>query len=554
MWPRTAKRIPLSEQARARLGIDDAALTPTEVIRAILRAPVDLLFNGGIGTFVKASGETHDDAQDRASDAIRVDADQLRARVVGEGGNLGLTRLARIEYARAGGPVAADFIDNSAGVDCSDHEVNLNILLGLAERAGELTRPQRDELLRAITDDVVAHVLYDSFEQAQILAQEVEISAGRLYAYEDLMGRLEEERLLDRDAENLPTADEMAERRRARRGMERPELALLLAYAKRSVRAHLLESPLPDDPWLERDLAGYFPAPVAERFAHHLAQHPLRRELIATVNANMIVNALGPTFVSELQGEMGVQVSDVVRAFRIAREVTGAREQWDAIEQLGRSVERGLATELMTGIDELVESVTRWYLAHRSGADLGAAIAAEHEGYERLGPALDRTGDASWSERRAETAARLAERGVPAPLARAYARRRELAQAPDVIAAAAHSRRSVQDVARTFHLLGQRLRLDWLRGQLDAFAPTTRTQRWALHAVRDDAWASWSALVREALGESHGASVDDAVEAFVERRAVKVRRLGAVMRSLTVDGASDLPALMLAVRHLRNLA
>jgi glutamate dehydrogenase len=554
VWPRTAKSINLSEQARAALGIGDEALTPNEVIRAILRAPVDLLWNGGIGTVVKASSESQDDAQDRASEAIRVNADELRARVVGEGGNLGLTRRARTEYSARGGRVNADFIDNSAGVDCSDHEVNLKILLGLAERAGDLTRPERDELLRDVTDDVVAHVLYDSFLQAQIVAQEVELSAAHLYAYEDLMALLEEDGLLDRDSEDLPTGEEMAERRRAGRGMERPELALLLAYGKRFVRRELLESPLPDDPWLERDLRGYFPPAVVERFGRLLPEHPLRRELVATLSANEIANALGPTFVSQMQGELGVQTSDVVRAFRIAREVTGAGEHWEAIEQLGRDVERSAITELMAGTDELVEAVTRWYLAHRPGADLGAAIAVGREGFERLFAALDDIGDDAWRERHAEEVKRLTERGVPEQLARAHACRRELAQAPDVIATAAEAGRSVEDVARAFFVLGQRLRIDWLRAQLDALAPTTRTQRWALHAVRDDTWAAWSTLVRRALEESQGAPVEEAAEAFVEHRAVQVRRLAAVTRSLSVDGTSDLPALMLAVRHLRNLA
>jgi glutamate dehydrogenase len=397
-------------------------------------------------------------------------------------------------------------------------------------------------------------VLYDSFLQAQIIAQEVEVSAGRLYAYEDLMAGLEEDRLLDRASEDLPTGEEMAERRRAGRGMERPELALLLAYAKRFVRRELLESPLPDDPYLERDLRGYFPPAVVERFGDRLAEHPLRRELVATINANMVGNALGPTFVSHLQGELGVQISDVVRSFRIAREVTGAAEHWEAIEQLGRDIDRSAITELMAGTDELVEAVTRWYLAHRPGADLGSTIAVGREGFERLFAALDDIGDDAWRERHAERVSRLVERGVPEKLARAHACRRELAQAPDVITTASDAGRSVEEVARAFFVLGQRLRIDWLRAQLDALAPTTRTQRWALHAVRDDTWAAWSKLVRRALEESPGAPVEGAADAFVERRAVQVRRLGAITRSLSVDGTNDLPALMLAVRHLRSLA
>src|SRR3954466_15543100 len=235
VWPRAAKSIPLSAQARAALGVDEEAPAPADVIRAILRAPVDVLWNGGIGTVVKASFETDSDAHDRSSDAIRVDASDLRCRVVGEGGNLGFTQRAPIEFAAGGGRINADFIDNSAGVDCSDHEVNLKILLNVAVDRGGLDRPDRDELLRAVTDDVAEHVLYDSFLQAQIVAQEVRGSAGRMYAYEDLMLALEGEGLLDRHIEFLPSSEEMADRRRAGRGLERPELAVLLAYAKRSL-------------------------------------------------------------------------------------------------------------------------------------------------------------------------------------------------------------------------------------------------------------------------------------------------------------------------------
>ena len=260
VWPRAAKRIPLSEATQSALGIEDESLAPTDLIRAILRAPVDLLWNGGIGTVVKASDETDEAAQDRASDAIRVDASELRCRAVGEGGNLGLTRRARVEFARNGGRINADFIDNSAGVDCSDHEVNLKILLGLAERRGELTRPDRDALLRDMTEDVVAHVLYDSFLQAQIIAQEAERSAGRLDAYEDLMAVLEEDGLLDRASEALPSGEELADRRRAGRGMERPELASLLTYAKRRVKRSLLDSPLLDDPVARARPARLLPA------------------------------------------------------------------------------------------------------------------------------------------------------------------------------------------------------------------------------------------------------------------------------------------------------
>jgi glutamate dehydrogenase len=266
----------LSPQARQVLHVDAERMSGEELIQAVLRMPVDLLWNGGIGTYVKASRETNADVGDRANDGVRISGNELRARVVGEGGNLGFTQRGRIEYAQAGGRINTDAVDNSAGVDCSDHEVNLKILLGLAEQRGDLTRKQRDELLQAVADDVVRHVLYDNYLQAQILSQEVAASSGRLEAYEDLMTSLEAEGALERAIEYLPSTDEMAERRKAGGGMERPELCVLLAYAKRSLKQALLHSSLPDDPYLEHELERYFPRGVVERFGSLLPEHPLK--------------------------------------------------------------------------------------------------------------------------------------------------------------------------------------------------------------------------------------------------------------------------------------
>jgi glutamate dehydrogenase len=554
VWPRSAKSVPLSPQARAALGVEDERLTPTDVIRAILRAPVDLLWNGGIGTVVKASGETDADAMDRASDAIRVNADELRCRVVGEGGNLGLTRRARVEFARGGGLVNADFIDNSAGVDCSDHEVNLKILLGLAERRGELDRPARDELLREVTGDVVEHVLYDSFLQAQILSQEVAVAPSRMYAYEDLMAQLESGGLLIRESERLPATEEIAERRRAGRGLERPELALLLAYAKRLLALDLLASDFCSDPWLERDLREYFPGAVVERFGHLLGEHPLRRELIAMINANALANSLGPTFVSQLAAERGADAADIVRAFRIAREVTGAAARWDAVEGLSHSIDRRAATELMTGVDRLVEGAARWYLGHGTGG-LEERIAAAEAPFARLVAALPEIGSDAWRSGREEVVQGLVARDVPIDVAWSHALTPELMPAPDIIAVAAETGRSVETVARAFHALTARLDLVWLLGALDELPQPTRTQRWAVQAVREDCLDALGELARAALLEA-GPDTEPgaAVDAYLDSRAALSRRLDAVTGSLSVEGTGDLPALMLAVRAVRALA
>ena len=553
VFPRTAKSIPLSPQIREALGVSEGSFAPNDLIRAILRAPVDLYWNGGIGTVVKASDESDADAADRSSDAIRVDAKDLRAKVVGEGGNLGFTRRARVEYAASGGRINADFIDNSAGVDCSDHEVNLKILLGLAERRGELTRAERDELLFSVTEDVTQHVLYDSFLQAQIIAQEVDRSASRLYAYEDLMTLLEENKLFSRASEDLPSSEEIGERRRSGRGMERPELAILVAYSKRLLARALEQSDFVEEPWLERDLREYFPAAVVQRFGHLLADHPLKRQLICMVNSNLLVNSLGPTFVSQLLAERGAEAADVVRAFRIARDVTGAEARWEVVERL-EGVEKAPQLELMGGVDRLVEEITRWYLTWEPEGEIDETIAAGRDGFERLAAVLSDLGSDERKRRREQVADRLVGVGVPEPLARAHAVRPEQRYAPDMVWVAGSTGRPIEEVAEVFFEVGAELRLDWMETELERVPATSRMQRWALQAVREDAAQVRRELAGGVLAEtSEGAPAHERVQAFLAERTDARRRLELFLRSLSREGESDLAGLTLAVRQLRAL-
>ncbi len=515
VWPRSAKSIALPERARAALGIEAETLTPDEVIRAILRAPVDLFFNGGIGTIVKASLETDADARDRASDAIRVNAAELRCRVVGEGGNLGFTQRARIEAAEHGVGIHADFIDNSAGVDCSDHEVNLKILLDLAVKGGTIDSGERNAILRAATDDVVAHVLQDSYRQARILSREQGIAPTRIYAYGDLMDTLEAEGILDRNADGLPTVSALGQRRRAGVGLHRPELAVLLAHAKRSLTDALLDCELIDDPWLERDLRGYFPPAVVERFGDLIPEHRLRRELTATLVANELVDALGPSFVSRLCTELGASPSDVVRAYRIARDVTGAIGRFATIDALDSGLDDEVAIELIEGVERLVETVTRWYLTHAPEGTLQELVEAGHEGFDAIEDALE----ASPPERVSAVRERLEALGVPETLAQAHALTDDLSFAPDVLAVAAECDRPLEDVGLAFARLGDRLRFGWLEDELDELPATQRMQRWAIQALRDDARRARRGLVAAALTEAPDLDAEDAVAAFVERHS-----------------------------------
>ncbi|CAN5688617.1 NAD-glutamate dehydrogenase [soil metagenome] len=554
---RTAKIVTLSLQARAALGIaDDVAqeMTPAEVIGHALQAPADLLWNGGIGTYVKAADEGHTEVGDRANDLLRVNGEQVRARVVGEGGNLGFTQRGRVEYARAGGRINTDFIDNSAGVDTSDHEVNIKILLGLAIVRGELTMDERNELLQASADDVVAHVLYDNYQQAQILSQELELSAQRVEAFEDLMQQLEAgEGELERDVEFLPSSEEMAERRSAGEGLTRPELAVLLAYAKRAIFAALLASDLPDSPYLVQDLRSYFPGSIVERFGHLIDEHPLRRELVATIASNDVVNAQGITFVSRMVTETGASPADVVRAFRIARDVTGAVRRWSDVEGLDGLIDPGIQNELMTGVDWLVETTSRWYLVHATGKHLAEAVEDAHRSFEELSGVIDQIGPAAWREEHEHAARRLEAEGVPAELARRHAFQAELVHGPDIITVSHSSGRTVLEVARAFFLLGERLQLDWLEKQVETMPAGSRWQRWALQSMEDDLFTLRRSLAEAVLDECSGLPIDEAVEKFLESRDDAFTRLQRFMRSLAVDGMGDLAQLTVSLRQIRAL-
>jgi glutamate dehydrogenase len=558
VWPRSAKSIEISPETRLALGMEAEELSPGELISAILRAPVDLLYNGGIGTYVKATTEADADAGDRVNDDLRVDGKDLRCRVVAEGGNLGFTQRGRIEFALGGGRINTDFIDNSAGVDTSDHEVNLKILLGLAVGRGELTTDDRNALLAEVEEDVVRHVLYDNFLQAQILSQEAVTSAHHMEAYEDLMVVLETREVLDRELEALPNADEMAERRRTNRGMTRPELAVLLAYAKQNLTNALLASSLPDSAYLETDLRGYFPPPVVERFGPLLNEHPLRRELIAMLVANDVVNSQGITFVSRVVTETGADAADVTRAYRIARDVTGAVERWEEIEALVGTLEPALLDDLMEGVDQLVEVTARWYLQHVPG-QLGRAIEAHAEPFRAFAGAVGEVAPAGWKQERERAAWALMDRGVPERIARAHVLQPFLVHGPNVAEVALATGRSIQDVTRAFFLVGEAVYLDWLGSRLAEVSTTTRWHRWALQALEEDLRLTRRQVAERVLAQGDGRGdkpmpVEEALASFLDRREESMTRLGRFMRGIALEEASDLAALTVAVRQVRALS
>ncbi len=552
VWARSEKSILLSPEARKALDVEAGALTPNELISAILKAPVDLLWNGGIGTFVKSSAEKHADVGDRSNDGVRVDGRDVRAKVVGEGGNLGFTQRGRIEYDRSGGRINTDAIDNSAGVDTSDREVNLKILLSLAVATGELSKAERIDLLRDVEEDVARRALYDNYLQAQILSQEVTASPKRIESYEELMGRLEGEGLLDRRRERLPSPREMEKRRASKRRMARPELCVLLAYAKRSLKLALLDSPMLDDPFLDEEIRSYFPAKLVERFDHLISRHPLRRELLANLVANDVVDAQGITFVSRFSAETGAEPAEVVRAYWIAKRVAGARERWGVVESLDGVLDPATQNELMVGVDRLVEHMALWYLLNAPGAPIGETIKKAAPSFAELAAVLDRTGSDEWREARLAEARRLEELGVEPELAHRHAFQPELAHGPNIIAVAEQTGRPIAEVAQAFFLAGERLHIDWLEQRLEALPDQTSWQVRAAEVMSDDLMSARRDAAANVLANGAG-PVADSVQSYLDSHVAASERLNRLISALSREDPPSLAALTVAIRQLRGL-
>jgi glutamate dehydrogenase len=556
VWPRTAKAVPISPQARAALGLDDSvvSLAPDQVISAILAAPVDLLWNGGIGTYVKASTETHQAAGDRANDGVRINATQLRARVVAEGGNLGLTQAARIEYALAGGLVNTDFIDNSAGVDTSDHEVNIKILLQGSVEAGELTPQARGELLHEMTGEVAALVLRENYRQNRVLAAAREQAPQMLHVHARYLRKLEREGRLRRELEALPGDREIAERRSAGLGLTVPEFAVLLAQAKISAVREVLGSDLPDDPYLRSVLADYFPAPLRSAFAERMASHPLRREIITTTVVNEMVNRSGTTFLFRINEETGASVPDITRAWIVAREVFDLPGFWAQVEALDAVVGVGTQISLLLEGRKLAERATRWLLHNRRPPfGILATLDFLADGVLAVGAALPRllTGRDRSSYFEREEALRAV--GVPPGLAHRVAAMVPAYSAFDIVEVAASTRRSVEEAAEVYFDLADRLQITRLRDQIVALPRDDRWNSMARSALRDDVYAAHAAITRDVLTVTAPGTPEERLAAWAERNAPAVRGAAQTLSEIWGTERFSVATLSVAVRAIRTL-
>ena len=555
VWSRAAKSIKVPERAREVLGISGDKLAPNELIRQLLTAPVDLVYNGGIGTYVRGRNETDAAVGDRANDPIRITGAELRCKVFGEGGNLGATQVGRIEFALAGGKINTDAIDNSGGVDCSDHEVNIKILLGEAVADGELTGKQRDTLLADMTEEVAALVLRDNYQQTQNLSLTAARSVALLDEQGRFMRRLGNEGRLNRKLEFLPFDEELSERRAAGKGLTSPELAVLLAYSKIELFDQLLDSRLPEDPYISSALVRYFPVPLRERFAEYIQKHPLKREIIATHVVNSMVNRTGATFVSRLREETSAAPDEIVRGYIATRDVFELPLLWRDIEALDNRVPAELQLQMVLEGQRLIQRGTLWFLRHRQHLeDIAATQARFSEAARWLAAELPSTVAERYRNELEEHTARLVEQQVPDALSARVAGLEETYSALDLVEIAEQSGRELDLSARVYFALGGRFDLHWLASQISGLPAESHWQALARAALRDELSSQARDLALAVLCHSpDGIDPDGLIDAWEESRPAQVARCRQVLEDLRNARGIDIAMMSVALRELRAL-
>jgi glutamate dehydrogenase len=551
---RQAKSITLTDEVRKLLGIDAATATPNELIRAILRMPVDLFWNGGIGTYVKSSRETHADIGDRANDAVRINGNELRARVVGEGGNLGFSQLGRVEYALAGGRINTDFIDNSGGVNCSDVEVNIKILLNGLVQGGKLKRTERDKLLAEMTDEVAELVLRNNYLQGQAISTLEAHAAERFNEHMHVVRVLQQSGDLDRALEFLPGEEEVAERRKQRRGLTRPELAIVLAYSKIWLNSKLVHSNVPEDPYLSKELERYFPSPIVRRFRQYLPRHRLRREIIATATANSLVNRMGPVFALRAQEDTGAAPADIARAYTIAREVFGIRDLWTAIEGLDNKVAAATQYAMMYQTSRLLRHMTYWFLQnYPTDLEIEKAVSRFAPGVELLMSNLHTVLAGNDLRRYREAVAASVATGVPEMIAQRVAGLLPMNSALDLVEVAQQHDVPVELTAATYFLLGERLGLDWVRDQVEGLVSDGHWQAVARSTLRDNLYSLQRGLAAKVLASGKVKEAEPAVDGWLAGRRQQIDYLQQTFREMK-NARTDFPTLSVALQAVRRLA
>ncbi|MBC3420228.1 MULTISPECIES: NAD-glutamate dehydrogenase [unclassified Pseudomonas] len=556
IFPRSAKSIAISPQMKERFAIEADRLTPTELLHALLQAPVDLLWNGGIGTYVKASSESHADVGDKANDALRVNGNELRCKVVGEGGNLGMTQLGRVEFGLHGGATNTDFIDNAGGVDCSDHEVNIKILLNEVVQAGDMTEKQRNQLLGSMTEEVSSLVLGNNYKQTQALSLAARRARERIAEYKRLMADLESRGKLDRAIEFLPTEEQLAERLAAGQGLTRAELSVLISYSKIDLKEQLLKSLVPDDDYLTRDMETAFPPSLVSKFAEAMRRHRLKREIVSNQIANDLVNNMGITFVQRLKESTGMSPANVAGAYVIVRDIFHLPHWFRQIEALDYQVPAEIQLTLMDELMRLGRRATRWFLrSRRNEQDAGRDTAHFGPKIAQLGLKLDELLEGPTRERWQVRYQGFVEAGVPELLARMVAGTTHLYTLLPIIEASDVTGHDPAQVAKAFFAVGSALDLTWYLQEISNLPVENNWQALAREAFRDDIDLQQRAITISVLQMADAPDDMDArVALWAEQHRVMVERWRAMLDDLRNATGTDYAMYAVANRELVDLA
>ncbi|NEW51055.1 NAD-glutamate dehydrogenase [Nocardia cyriacigeorgica] len=555
VWDRTVKSVPISAQARLALGLADdvTALSPPELVRAILLAPAQLLWNGGIGTYIKASTESNADVGDKSNDLVRVNGNQLRVNVIGEGGNLGATALGRIEFCRNGGKMNTDALDNSAGVDCSDHEVNIKVLLDGVVSGGLLPESERNPLLASMTDEVAYMVLRDNVSQNFLMGISRSDAPRMLNVHRRVIEGLEESRGLDRELEALPSDPEMKRRHEEGAGLASPELANLMAHVKLALKGDLLDSDLPDMVYFATRLPDYFPTPLRGRFGTAIKKHRLRREILTTMIVNEVVDYGGITYAHRLNEEVGATASDSVRAFTAVTEIFGLHDIWARIRAADISV--ALRDELELETKRTLDRASRWLLTNRpQPIAVGAEVNRYSRGVRELAPKVPAWLRGHHVATLTDQSAELIARGAPTDLSTEVFGLLNLFPLLDVIDIADITDRTGDEVGALYYALNEHLKIDWL---LEAVSHLERGDRWhalARLALRDDMYSSLRSLTLDVLsGGDPEETADEKIAYWESKNQSRLGRARAALSELFESGTHDLATLSVAARQVRSM-
>jgi glutamate dehydrogenase len=559
VYERSAKSIRLTPEMKIAFNLQGDYLVPNDLIHAILQSPVDLIWNGGIGTFVKSSKEDNLNAGDRANDAIRVNANALKAKMIAEGGNLGMTQLARIEYSLHGGIVNTDFIDNSAGVDCSDHEVNIKILLNQMIMAKKMTKPDRNKLLKKMTQEVADLVLQDNYEQTQIISLEISQAQHKMDLFRHYMNELEKQNRLNRSLEYLPTDAEMIERKANNQPLTRPEIAVLLAYSKMYLKKDILPIDLLDEPYFDKYLFSAFPAILEQKFSTELKKHSLRKEIIATQLTKSIVDRMGVHFVERLHQETGASTEFIIKAFVIAQEVFQMNSLWNQITALDYQINSEVQYRMMLQVYYLIRRSTRWLLRNRKpNLHIQRTIDTLTPPIQELSEHLTNFLDDAGREGLGHVVSYYLDQGVPEKLAKQIASCNALFTAFDITEAAHKDQLDLAETAKTYYRLGQQLELNTLRDLMNAYPIDNTWDELARAGFRDDIDRVQRKLTARLLTRKatdlKRKNLDDCIHAWIHRHAFLTGRWKTLLAELKASEVVGFVKYSVVLRELFDFA